>query len=101
MADISELGKNTRFSGSRAVEMGRKGGKQCAKNKKQRKMFREVLDERLKQQDLEDMVDSLVKRAKRRDESLKLFLELTQETNADGDETGIIFIPEIKGADDE
>ena len=101
MNDIAELGKNTRFSGQRAVEMGRKGGKQCAKNKKQRKMFREVLDERLKQSDQKDMADNLIKRAKRRDESLKLLLELIQETNSDGDETGIIIIPEIKEAEDE
>ena len=63
---ISELGKNTRFkSGEQAVESGRKGGRASQKKLKEKRLIKDVLEERLaaRGMTLESMCDTLIDKA--------------------------------------
>lgn len=50
---IAELGKDTQFkSGKRAVEMGRKGGKESQRKAKETRLFKDVIQQRLAERGL-------------------------------------------------
>lgn len=98
--NIVELGKDTQFkTGAKQAEIARRGGIRSGQVKRENKILREEILKRLSAQDMKEITDNLIARAKDNDRSFEVLRDTIGQKPTDKAEvtTDITIVDILKG----